>query len=398
MSSTLRVGMDVRCLASGQLRGFGRYTAELLWGLNSQAGIELVAYADAPMDLWPGSPDLTIHTPQPGREWHREQVGLPRLLRELEVDVTLGPANRGLPLLGPPSVLTLHDAVEWDRAMVERPSGKSRVRFAYSNFASLTAAARIITVSSHAAAEIQRTLGLDHDRIRVVGEAPARVFTVLPDVGLRRRVREQLSLAGPYLLYVGGLDKKKSVDTLVAAWARLDPLVTPILALACGQAAVNRVERVRLEGLVRHAGGEPNRLVWLDYVPDELLGALYSEAEAFVFPAVAEGFGLPPVEAMASGTATVVADSAGLPAATRRAALLFEPYDVAGLATVIHRLMGAVEWRREVADRGRRAVLKRSWSDVACDTTKVLREAVGVSTSTRWAVGAGVAARAPRWL
>ena len=368
----LRVAVDVRCLASGELRGFARYTAELLGGFESVDGVELLPVSDEPMVL-PVSVlgGAEVHHPAPDREWRREQVGLPQLCHDLGVDVLFGPANRGLPVAGPPSVLTLHDAVEWDPELVEAPTGRSRFRFGYASVASMLGATEIITISDHAASELERVLGIGPDRVTVVSEAPGRAFTTPPDAVERAAMRRALDIAGPYLLYLGGFDAKKSVDTLVSAWARLDPSTTPPLVL--GGRLGDEAER--FDRIVRDAGGEPGRLRCIGFVPDEVLPALYAEAELFVFPAIAEGYGLPAVEAMAVGTATVIAGEASLPEATRGAAPSVPGRDVAALSAAIRRVLDDDAERARVAAAGRAAVTSRSWADVAADTTVVLRRA-----------------------
>ena len=393
-ASRLRVAVDVRCMASGELRGFARYTAELFRELLKLDHLDVVAVSDAPMEMPAGTPDLFVHSPAPDREWRREQVGLPSLLRQLDTDVFFAPANRGTPLLGPPSVLTLHDAVEWDRSLVERPTGRNLVRFGYSNVASLLGATRIITVSHHAASELQKVLGISGDRVSVITEAPGESFNQLPDAVDRAALRRNLDLAGPYVLYLGGFDAKKSVETLVAAWARLDPTATPMLVL--GGKIGDGAER--FAAIVRDVGGEPSRLRCLGYVDDALLPALYAEAELFVFPAVAEGFGLPPVEAMAMGTASVVANAGSLPESTRGAALRFEAFDVSALSAIMQRLLADDTERARVGHIGRQAVMARTWSDVAAETAEVLAAAAASSTPERIRRGLASLPSSHRWV
>lgn len=392
--SVLRVGVDVRCLASGQLRGFARYTAELLGGFAAVDDIEIVPFSDEPMEL-PGEilDGATVHHPSPDREWRREQLGLPRLMHDLAVDVMFGPANRGLPISGPPSVLTIHDAVEWDDELVDRPSGRSRLRFAYASVASMLAATEIITVSQHAASELERVLGLRRN-VTVVSEAPGHAFVTPPDAVARVAMRQRLDIAGPYVLYLGGFDAKKSVTTLVEAWARLDPATTPMLVLG-GRLAD---EADRFAAVARAVGGEPGRLRCVGYVPDDVLPALYAEAELFVFPAIAEGYGLPAVEAMAMGTATIIADAASLPEATAGAALRVPPLDSASMALAMRRLLDDDRERARVAARGRDAVTQRSWGDVAADTAVVLRRAVSSTASSRLTNSLARARHVTKWV
>ncbi|MCP4960990.1 MAG: glycosyltransferase family 4 protein [Actinomycetia bacterium] len=394
MSSRIRVAVDVRCLASEQLRGFARYTAELLNAMERSERLDLVLVSDRPMQMPSGTPDMSVHAPDRDSEWKREQVGLRALVKRLGADLLFSPANRGLPLFGIPSVLTLHDAVEWDRSLVERPAGRSLARFVYANVASLLGATRIITVSQHSADYLEASLGLGGDRVVVVSEAPGEAFVIPPDAVMRARVRRDLDLEFRYLLYVGGFDDKKSVDTLVLAWARLDPSRTPRLVLGGSVGA----EAEYLLDLVTSVGGDRERLRFLGYVDDELLPALLAEAELFVFPALAEGFGLPPVEAMAVGTTTIVADAGALPEATRGAAPRFEPRDVSGLSALISRLVADPVERERLAGMGREAIIGRSWDAVARETAEVFADAATAGAIERIGNSARVVHQIPRWV
>lgn len=390
----LRVAFDVRCLDSGNRRGFARYSSELLSAMRSLDGLEIVAVADRPVILDGEFEDLVVHAPTPGSEWKREQFGIARLVRSVGADVLFSPANRGLPLFGSPSVLTLHDAVEWDRTLVDRPTGKNLARFMYSNLASLAGATRIITVSNHSANRIESDLGIDRRRIAVVPEAAGRSFRTLPNGATRKLMRREMALAEPYLLYVGGFDPKKSVDTLVTAWSLMgEP--APRLVLA---GSVCDDERGRLLRRASACGADPSRLIFPGYVPDRLLPALMSEAEVFVFPAVAEGFGLPAAEAMALSTATVVADAGALPESTMGAAPRFVPGDAAGLAAILRRLVDNGELRQSIGEAGRAAQLKRSWVDVAAETAEVLAEAARTPTSERVGTSSRALLGTRRWV
>ena len=382
LTQPLRVVADVRCLVGHEVRGFARYTTELLTELARLPDLDLVLVSNQPVEL-PGSLEgLDIHFVNCGREWNREQRGIPRLVSDIGGDVLFAPANRGLPLFGGPSVLTLHDGVEWDPDLVARPRGKDRVRFGYSSVASLLSASLILTVSAHAAGELQRRLGLGPERVRVVSEAVGAQFTEPCSAEERKRLRDVVDLPERYVLYLGGFDQKKSVHTLVEAWARRGLDNVPPLVLAGAIAADTETELV---AKADQCGGDTSRLIFTEYVDDGLIKALYAEADLFVYPAIAEGFGLPPVEAMAAGTATVVADAASLPEATRGVAVRFAPGDAAALGIVMQRLLSDSTARSLLAEQCRLAVSDRTWADVASDTEAVLREAAEDAATRRLA-------------
>ncbi len=387
---SLRVLVDVRCLVDGDLRGFSRYTSELLRGLMTLRSVELVGVSDRPLDRDLG---FDVAVVDGGREWRVEQLGFSRVASRVGADVLFCPTNRGLPATGAPSVLTLHDAVEWDADLVPRPTGRSRLRFGYSTAASLAGATRILTVSRHSAREIRSRLGIAADRIDVVLEAAGHSFRRTHTTAELREARLRYGLPEEFALYVGGFDAKKSVETLFRAW-RLIPADRRLPLVLGGRrgrdadALAAAVARLGVDDDVRFIG----------YVDDPLLPALYSTADLFVFPAVAEGFGLPPLEAMACGTATIVADAGALPEVVGSAAVRFAAGDASSLARVVARLTDDRAERDRLSAQGRAHALARSWVDVAHDTVAVLRRAAGTSRVRRAAGGVGSLTRVHRWL
>ena len=172
----LRVGIDVRSLAVGEeIRGFARYTHGILHAIARRGDVEVIAFSDREVAGLPHK--VVVHRFDGGREIFSEQVRWPSLLRSQRIDVLLGPANRGLPLMSScPTVLTLHDAVEWSPGLVEPLQGRDRFRFAYSTIASLWNATRVLTVSEHSAREIHSVLGIPRSRLRPVLEAADERF------------------------------------------------------------------------------------------------------------------------------------------------------------------------------------------------------------------------------
>lgn len=386
----LRVAVDVRCLAAEELRGFSRYTDELLHALRLRPSIELLGVSDRPLSRDVGFPVELLPV---GREWAVEQIGFARLARTLDAEVIFCPTNRGLPAVGLPSVLTLHDAVEWDPALVDAPTARSRVRFAYASTASLAGATRIITVSRHAARDIVDRLRIDRRRLHVVTEAPGRRFTEPATIASLETARRRYGLPERFVLYVGGFDPKKSVETLIRAWNLVPSDQRPMLILGGSRSS----DSERLLDLA-HQLGLAGSVRMIGYVDDDDLPALYSAAELFVFPAVAEGFGLPPIEAMSCGTPTIVADAGALPEVVGTAALRFPARDHVALADIATRLLQDPGERVRLGNVSSVHARSRDWHDVAVDTEEVLRLAAATSVSQRVAASVASLRSVGRWL
>jgi glycosyltransferase involved in cell wall biosynthesis len=305
---------------------------------------------------------------------------LPRLLASERIDVFLCPINRGLPFAAPcPTVLTLHDVVEWDRSLVEEAHGKARLRFIYASVASLTGASLILTVSQFSADAIVRLLGVSPWRVRAVHEAANARFHPEPSPD-DEAVRRRLGIKPGYILYVGGFDRKKDLLTLVRSLALLRDLPDVDLVMA-GQQSGDADQLLHAADDLRVR----DRVHPLGYVAEEALPALYRGARCFVFPAVAEGFGLPVVEAMTCGTPVITAAAGSLPEIVAKGGQLVKARDPSGLSIVLRQLLtdnaARDNWARAAKVRG----ATFSWARTAQLTEDVLREAAAEPLGRVWA-------------
>jgi glycosyltransferase involved in cell wall biosynthesis len=331
----MRVALDARVLEDPGLRdgGIGRYTRCLLDALAADGGEEVeelhaLSRPPAPARLAEGWEHLLL-----GRDARRSGAAV---LHSPSVDLaTMRP--------GMPYVVTLHDLVPLKRRNQYLRTGlKHRLRWA-----AVRRATEVIVPSRFVAADAQRLLGLPEARVHVVHYAAAPVFA---PVGGARAKLGRLELPERFLLWVGSLDPpdpRKGLAALAGEAARRDgpPLV---LAGRFSEAA--------------RALASPGRVILAGRVSDEELVALYTAADALVFPSEDEGYGLPPVEALAchtpvaafaAGSLTEVLDGA-------EGARLVEPGDVAGLFEAAEALSGAPA-----------APLPRTWADVAAQTRAV---------------------------
>jgi glycosyltransferase involved in cell wall biosynthesis len=333
------VAIDARDAFAQPLRGWGRYTRELVAAMERAAagdGIELRLLRDGGR-----GPELLF-----------EQVALPRLLRREGVSAVHAP-NCFLPLRRPcPGVVTIHDL-----AFEEYPEDFSRrTGWKYRTFARRAArsAERVICVSEHTRRDVCERYGVDAERTRVIHSAACL------------RAGEEEPPPGPYLLAVGDLRPKKNLVRLARAYRALRrdglPHRLVLAGLDTGSGPAVRAE----------AGGEPLDLP--GYVSDELLDALMRGAAALVYPSVYEGFGLAIVEAMARGCPVVAARATALPEAGADAALYFDPLDERDMAAKIRRVLEDADLRASLVERGRRRAAELSWEETAERTLAVYRE------------------------
>jgi glycosyltransferase involved in cell wall biosynthesis len=292
---------------------------------------------------------------QAGQAW--EQAALPIRARRLGAPLILNPANLA-PLAWPGNVVVIHDAVALTHP--EWFSGVYAAWHARALPAVARRARRIITVSSFSRAEIAETTGVAEDAIDVVPGGVDERFSPDADAAPARRA---LGLERPYVLTVAGEGARKNLTVLGAAARALAS--HGIDLVAAGSRRAHHGSGADVPGLRR-----------LGYVDDALLPGLYAGARAFVLPSLHEGFGLPCLEAMASGVPVVASDRGALPEACGDAALLVEPRrpDVVAQALVAATCDEATAARLRAAGLAR--VAGRGWADTAGAVDAVLvREA-----------------------
>jgi glycosyltransferase involved in cell wall biosynthesis len=292
-------------------------------------------------------------------------VGLPRTARRAAVDLIHAPAYTAPLHAAVPTVLTIHD-VSYERHPEWYPYRRDRLRRAFYR-RSARAADHILTDSEFSRAEIAAAYGIPADRITVAAlgadsfkGAEASALMPLPP-----------GIVVPYLLHVGDLHERRNLSVVINALldAR-DRLETPPLSLVL--AGIDRGVGDRLAAIAS-ACGAPETVVRLGAVPEPVLRALYQNAAALVYPSRYEGFGLPLVEAMASGTPVLASRAASIPEVVGEAGLLLDPDDPRRWADAIVNVMtdGTVRARLRADGLARAAMF--TWERTARITLEVYR-------------------------
>jgi glycosyltransferase involved in cell wall biosynthesis len=307
---------------------------------------------------------------------------LPRDLRGSQARLFHALGNFNLPLTrvsGKAYVLTVHDLIPL--TMRETVSTAFRWQFRLWLSRSLMLADRVICVSAHTRDELLARFPEAAGRTEVVHNGVDHVDAERLDATGEAFVRA-LALPKDYVLYAGSLDVRKNVGLVLDALERLRARGRTASLVLAGQSwfgsgsVEQRVGRMRAEGFdIRPLG----------YQSAPVFYELMRRAALFVFPSRGEGFGLPPLEAMRLGTATIVSNAGSLPEVCGDAAPAVGPDDAEGLATVVDRLLRSPEDRRSWAEKGRRRAEAFSWRRAAEQTHAVyssaLNSTVGVERS-----------------
>lgn len=354
--------------------GVSNYIRHLVRGL---AGLsttdEFLAYlpsADARSDLPPSShlqarpSPLPLHRPALRIAW--EHSAFPLLLWRDRVDLLHATMNVAPWWVPCPTVVTVHD-LAYMRYPHVHPWGR-RVYLTLMTRLTLRRARAIVAVSQHTRQEIVDLLSVPPHRIHVLYEGVDADYAPLPAAAVEA-FRRRHSLPRRYLLYVGNLEPRKNLPHLIRAFSRVaaeEPELALVLVGAQGWGYDAIFAQITALGLAE-------RVLFPGFVPREELPLWYNGAEAFCYPSFYEGFGLPPLEAMACGTPVVVSTASSLPEVVGEAGLQVAPDDEQGLAAALLRLVRDADLRQELSGRGRERARRFSWQRMAQQTADLYR-------------------------
>ncbi len=378
MPATLRVGFDARHLQTvARHRGIGRYARNLLaaWAARPPADLEFALLRlrnFPPPDAQPLPPHRDLQTRRLRRpELSMLLVDAAMLSLELagrcdvyhSLQLSL-PALRAFPVL-----ITIHDLAplrwpEWYLRLPHAALGH------HAQYALAKGAAAVITPSDATREDVITRLGIPDDRVHVVPEAVDASFAPPSREDARRVVKERCLVDVPYVLYVGQFDPRKNMPALARAFraaSEREGALRLVVAGALGALAP------QLWSALDDARVARERVVATGFVDDATLAALYAAAEALVHPALLEGFGLTPLEAMAAGTPVIAFAAPGVVEVVGDAGVLVPVDDADALAQALLELLADPGRRERLARAGRERAARFSWDAAAFRTAELYR-------------------------
>ena len=362
--------MDIRT-AGDRFPGIGRYAYHLACALARQKnrGELILLYcpglANTRFDTLSFAADVKIVAAGAPPLTAREQLLLPLQLRRLAPDVTHFPSWI-MPYAAPrPFVLTVHDLIPLCLPAYYKPWQRRAYRASLAF--SLRFAARVICPSQATRCNLESVFPGIGSRLSVIPEGVAESFRPCTKKE-SDRVRTKYSLPERYLLHVGSNKPHKNLPALLDAYARVGRAPELLLAGAHDPRLPEVRRRIELLGLA-------NRVRLMGLVPEEDLPGLYGGAQAFVFPSTYEGFGLPPLEAMACGAPVACSDIPSLREAAGSAALFFDVCSPESIANALQRIIGDEELRAGLRASGLLRASELTWDLAAQKTLDVYRQA-----------------------
>jgi glycosyltransferase involved in cell wall biosynthesis len=359
----MRIAFDGTTLTPGRT-GVGYYTEHLLQHLAREAeasGDEIVVLSNQAIDTErPLPPHVRVH------EGHRfpVRIGWMQLRAQRALDAVrpdVAHFTNGMMPIGSPvsTIVTIHDMSlrlypqchPLRRLLLNRPLMHVAIR----------QAAAIVTVSESARRDLLRFNGLPADRVSVVHEAASPAFHPMGDRALLDRVRSRYGLPCRFLLYVGTIEPRKNLSRLMEAFAqaRRRGLAHHLVCVGpygwSSRDLAGRIDQLGINDAVHFTG----------YAPFEDLPAIYNLAEFFVFPSLYEGFGLPVVEAMASGLPVITSNTSSLGEIAADAACTVDPANTEAIADAMIAVATDEALRRDLSERGVRRAQFFSWTQTA---------------------------------
>ena len=357
----MRIGIDGRMLGN---TGIGRYLRNLLIHLaqKDRQNDYIVFINDERLQIVEQSnfTFVPLSPPIPIYSW-REHTQLYLAIKRWKPDLMHYP-NFDVPLYSPcPYVVTIHDLIYY----LYPDQCPSRAAHFYADFM-LRYAARhakaVITVSEYSKQDLLQHFKLSADHIHVIYEAADDLCSAVPEnEETETSIFKKYGIRQAYVLYVGKHHAYKNIETLIQAFARHKSVYEQFQLVIAGRRDERRKELYELPERLKL--GE--RVVFTDFLLDEELFTLYRQAKLFVFPSFYEGFGLPPLEAMACGVPVIASSAASLPEVLGNSVIYFDPLNVDELVEAIRRSLHTKGLRTHLQQKGLHQARKFSWKTSA---------------------------------
>jgi glycosyltransferase involved in cell wall biosynthesis len=371
----MRIAIDVRKLHDFGVGTYVRNLVHWLARLDHESEYVLICRREDCEDIEQLGHNFRPMSDRSGNYSVAEQLSLPLDLTRVRADLFHAP-HYVLPVLTPcRSIVTIHDCIHL--MFPQYLPGRLAHTYARACFwIAANRSARVLTVSESSKRDIVRFFSIPEEKIDVIYNAIDDRFSHPSDEEQMTRVRERYQLHDRFLLYSGNVKPHKNLERLIDAFARLRRLGCGDIKLLITGSEISRYATLRR---AVHRYNLHKHVRFLGFLRPETLAILYRLADGFVFPSLYEGFGLPPLEAMASGTPVLTSNVSSLPEVVDDAALLVDPYDPEAIADGMRQILSDDALRERLICRGRDRAAAFSWEESVKRVLTIYRQVAASS-------------------
>lgn len=368
----MNIGIDARAARWYRGTGIGTYTYQLIWNINQMDKLNryLLFLPDENIsDLNPGDNiDIKLIS-EDKKDNFWEEIDIPNILTDTKIDVYHVPQNGiGLPReKNCPFVITLHDVIPYKMPETVGPQYfdiyTREVPWIINNCDA------VITVSNYSKEDIAKTLHFPEDKIYVTHLAAEDIYYPRNKTVCKTIVKERYGIDNDFILYVGGFSPRKNIKGLIQAFGRIKhKLPHGYKLVILGKKGRSYYDYRDLAYNLKLK----EDVIFTGYVPVEELPIFYNAASIFCYPSFYEGFGLPPLEAMACGTPTISSNVTSMPEILGDDVIYIDPNSIDEISENVLKLVEDQKLRFEMSFKGLRRSSTYSWKKTAVETIQIL--------------------------
>ncbi|MDD4156498.1 MAG: glycosyltransferase family 1 protein [Candidatus Cloacimonetes bacterium] len=291
---------------------------------------------------------------------------LPKAVKKYNLDLIILPKTVLPFFIHTKSVIVVHDLAYFMPKLNAYPLIDS-IYMKFMIKSSLKRTDHIISVSSNTKKDIIKIAGTDEAKIKVISEAADIKYRQITDKSNLNRIKDKYKLSDKYIFYSGSLSPRKNMIRLLIAYDKIKDKIPHKLVLTGGKSWDDE----KVHELIAQLG---DSVIKLGHVLDEDMPFIYNLADLFVYPSLYEGFGLPPLEAMACGCPVVASKSSSIPEVVGDAAIMIDPYNVDEIADAMYSVLTDMNLNNSMIDKGLNRANIFSWEQSAKHILELIKE------------------------